>query len=110
MTKEINLNNAWRVTLLSAAGVPFTQYFEADTMDKAITIAKRSFEANLVGVLSNGVEAQKACKHTIVKERLRFGFLGGWLTVEGGRDIFTMLDEAKNTKFAEGETIHEITT
>ena len=80
-------------------------------MDKAIDKAQSTFESRNWGFdKCTSRSAQKACKLSKVRESLKFGFKGGWVTVHGNNEktIFEMFEEAKKHKFASNEEIEEI--
>ena len=109
----INLDNAWKITLENSKGKTLTQYFEGETMDKAIDIAKNSFLSRLYDFDSGIVAkaAQKACDKTLERKPYRFGFCGGWTTiypVDGGETIHSMLKRAAESEWVKGKAITEI--
>ena len=118
MTQEINLKNSYRVELYSKNNKrKLIQYIEASDSDEAIRKAKRTFKGNYFSLDNKGgigsVVFQKACKLTLLKGELRFGFNAGWFTknVEG-LTIFQVLKELKTDKrfleFSENKPIQEI--
>ncbi len=103
----INLNNSYRITLTTTQGKNIVQYLEADSMDEANKLARLTFEAGFYK-FKDGYEGQKACDKTKLNERLRFGFRGGWNTLDcSGLTIFEALDKAKNC-FGSMQDITEI--
>ena len=109
----INLDKAWKITLENSKGETLTQYFEANTLDKAIDIAENSFLSRLYGFDSGIVAkaAQKACDKTLERKAYRFGFCGGWTTIyplDGGETIHSMLKRAAESEWVNGKAITEI--
>jgi hypothetical protein len=112
----MKLDNAYRITLHAkrrGEKAELIQYIEADNMDGATNKAKETFFARLYGFDSNrthSLEAQKACDVSKVKESLKFGYKGGWATVDGNNEksIFDMLEEAQEHDFTKGHEITEI--
>lgn len=112
MTKEINLNNAWRVTLFINGDnkKPFIQFIEAETLDIARKKALNTFDARLYNLSHGTTIIQKACNKTIEPKKLTFGFGNGHITIPGGKNIFDMLKQAQADKFTGNKAITEITT
>lgn len=92
----IDLNKAYRITLTTKCGKRFTQYIEADNMDNAAKLARKTFAASLYD-FREGWEGQKACDKTKLNESLRFGFKGGWNTIDcTGLTIFQALEKSRH--------------
>ena len=107
----MNLEKTYWIELYDKKNKSFIQYIEANDMEEAIKKAKNSFFSALHGLGSKGgSSSQKACKLTILKGKLRFGFNAGWITLDAsGLTIFEVLKKAENHPFTEGKTITEIT-
>ena len=118
MTQEINLKNSYRVELYQQDNKrKLIQYIQASNTDEAIRKAKRTFKGNLFTLYSRkglgSVTSQKACKLTLLKGELRFGFNTGWFSKDvEGLTIFQVLKELKTDKrfleFSENKPIQEI--
>jgi hypothetical protein len=109
----MNLDNSWSIILKDNENNDFIQYIEADDFDDAVDKAKNTFEARLykIGSRYTTVQGQKACKHTKLRDRLRFGFNAGWTTVDvEGLTIYEAIAKAKKHKFVQGKEITEIYT
>lgn len=103
----IDLNKAYRITLTTKKGRRFTQYIEAENMDIAGKLARETFAASLYEFRA-GYEAQKACPLSKLNESLRFGFKGGWNTIDcTGLTIFQALEKARHC-FGAMQDIEEI--
>ena len=106
--KMLNLENSYRITLTTAQGKKLVQYIQAENMDKAAKLARLTFEAGFYKFME-GFEAQKACDKTKLNERLRFGFKGGWNTLDcHGLTIFESMAKARQC-FGAMQDITEIT-
>ena len=104
----LNLENSYRITLTTTQGKKLVQYIQAENMDKAGMLARLTFEAGFYKFME-GFEAQKACDKTKLNERLRFGFRGGWNTLDcHGLTIFESLAKARQC-FGSMQDITEIT-
>ena len=109
--KQIDLDNAYTVTLYDNKRFPYIQVIEAESCDHAIYRASRSFSARLHGLndKNRGSATQKCCKHTSLLGRLRFCFKGGWTTIDcSGLSIFEALEVASKSNFVKGLSITEI--
>lgn len=105
----LNLDKAYRVTLTTTKKTKYVQYIEAENMDSAINKALKTFSARLMQ-FEAGSEAQKACNLTKLNDKLRFGFKGGWTTLEcKGLTIYEALEKAKHC-FNDIQDITEIET
>ncbi len=104
----IDLEHSYRITLTTTQGKKLVQYIQAENMDKADKLARLTFEAGFYKFME-GFEAQKACDKTKLNERLRFGFKGGWNTLDcHGLTIFQAIDKAHQC-FGSMQDITEIT-
>ena len=103
--KHINLDKSYIVTIKGK-----TQVVESDSLDNAVKKARDCFYGRLYDLETGGATVQKCCKHTIIKEPLRFGFDTGWVTIHPSDTdtIYTMLDKAVNMDFVNGACITEI--
>lgn len=104
----LDLENSYRITLTTTQGKKLVQYIQAENMDKAGKLARLTFEAGFYK-FTEGFEAQKACDKTKLNERLRFGFKGGWNTLDcKGLTIFESMEKAAKC-FNSTQDITEIT-
>lgn len=100
----MNLSNTWKIkfNLVGYAVKEYMQYIEADCMDSAIEKAKNSFEFRLLELRRkrtkkniSGIEAQRLCKYSKVKNDLVVSFGSGHSTIyKSNINIFDTINKA----------------
>ena len=114
----MKIENSYKITLYDNKFKEFNQYIEAKNIDEAQKIAKNTFQLRVLNLtrkdktsfgLGGGAGVQKACKLTKLSGKYRFGFGGGWATVDcSGLTIFEALEIAKNCRFLKEDPSREI--